>query len=531
MTLRIFKEITCMSVDTPLTGVKVQPIPLQNGTETRVIAIQKGDQPPRAVVVMQIDGVNVPFYCSTGAGGKDVPAGKWYPIFGMGSQGWFNKGKDPDILRYYGSPRLQQVSEYLDKQIGDIRNQPVFSNVPRVLEMDDKALSVINHDMTPIGLSEVKNAGPDYFINQAQKIEIAGAQDRLQKYQFDSARNASNGDFFTINVNATSEEGKQLIADLEKSGFKPKIEARSGYGQYPVINLVGEDANVYRDHKFSEPPALVAINSQQASLLEKCTKNAESLLQQADKAFGKWIDGSYTLDIHPNSPLGKEVTAALDRLGYHNSAPVGVDGATNSSIIISGAEAERLFKDQGFKAPMQQVHGVSPHPQGGETPRNAHSTTARFNATAEKPKSMHGPAGVLLGAVMGGVSAAMDHGDIADGIAVGAIGSTAVGSVGLSLAEGKIHEATLSTIENTLPYLGPTAAAAAFVGGELYRSVSYVLDDHSDPTKSVNLGVLGSFGSWMGIKVYDLTHPEENPQDTPQAPRRPDTSPPIGSVM
>ncbi len=519
-----------MSVDTPLPGVKVQPIPLQNGAEARVIAIQKGDQPPRAVVVMEIDGVNVPFYCSTGAGGKDVPAGKWYPIFGMGSQGWFNKGKDPDILRYYDSPRLKEVSDYLDRQIGDIRNQRVFASIPHVSELDDKTLSVINRDMNPISLKEVENADPDYFINQAQKIEIAGAQRRLQKYQFDSAENATNGKFFTINVNATSEEGKQLIADLEKSGFKPKIEARSGYGQYPVINLVGEDANVYRDHKFSEPPALARINSQQASLLTKCTQHAESILKQVDRAFGKWVDGSYQLEVYPNSHIGKEISAALDRLGYHNSAPVDVDGAA-SSFVISGAEAERLFKDQGFKAPIQQVHGSAPHSSGGERPREVHSASARFNATAEKPKSMHGPAGVLLGAVMGGVSAAMDHGDIADGIAVGAIGSTAVGGVGLSLAEGKIHEATLSTIENTLPYLGPTAAAAALVGGELYRSVSYVLDDHSDPTKSVDLGVLGSFGSWMGIKVYDLTHPEENPQDTPQAPRRPDTSPPIGSVM
>jgi len=38
----------------------------------------------RNIVVVNIDGFHMPFYMSTGSGGKkNVPAGRWYPFFGI----------------------------------------------------------------------------------------------------------------------------------------------------------------------------------------------------------------------------------------------------------------------------------------------------------------------------------------------------------------------------------------------------------------------------------------------------------------
>jgi ADP-ribose pyrophosphatase YjhB (NUDIX family)/DNA polymerase III epsilon subunit-like protein len=76
----------------------------------------------RPIVMIGINGVKVPFYMSTGAGGKkNVDAGKWYPIFGISPvTGWFNKGlTEQAINEYHNSPELRAVAEWLNGQFPD----------------------------------------------------------------------------------------------------------------------------------------------------------------------------------------------------------------------------------------------------------------------------------------------------------------------------------------------------------------------------------------------------------------------------
>ena len=84
----------------------------------------------RPIVLVNVNGVRIPFYQSTGRGGKEnVPTGEWYPIFGIGrtvlkynayhervthSGGWFNKGTEKQILGYYGIPELKWVAQFLN---------------------------------------------------------------------------------------------------------------------------------------------------------------------------------------------------------------------------------------------------------------------------------------------------------------------------------------------------------------------------------------------------------------------------------
>jgi hypothetical protein len=78
----------------------------------------------RVAVVKDINGVKVPFYISTGSGGKkNVPTGQWYPYFGNGPDGWFNKGSEEDINNFYNSPELKAAADELNNTIGDIRSQ------------------------------------------------------------------------------------------------------------------------------------------------------------------------------------------------------------------------------------------------------------------------------------------------------------------------------------------------------------------------------------------------------------------------
>ena len=90
------------------------------------------DYDGRKIVVVSINGVKVPFYVSSGKAGKvKVQPGRWYPIFGIGSDGWINKGTSDEIVGHYGSPTLKAVAEHLDRTLGDLRgvNLPEFKDI------------------------------------------------------------------------------------------------------------------------------------------------------------------------------------------------------------------------------------------------------------------------------------------------------------------------------------------------------------------------------------------------------------------
>lgn len=104
------------------------------------------DMGGRKIVVLDINGFHMPFYLSTGHGGKaDVASGKWYPIFGVGSDNWLNKLSGTEINDYYGSPIFRQISEALDRIYGDIRND---SSIPSV-KATGSHINFINQDLNP----------------------------------------------------------------------------------------------------------------------------------------------------------------------------------------------------------------------------------------------------------------------------------------------------------------------------------------------------------------------------------------------
>ena len=111
----------------------------------------------RVMAVVEINGVNVPFYISSGAGGKkSVEQGRWYPIFGIGEDGWFNKGpSESDVNNFYGSHELKTVARWLDKNYGDIRGR---NNIPAVPD-EGPHMAVINRDMTPFTASAPEASG------------------------------------------------------------------------------------------------------------------------------------------------------------------------------------------------------------------------------------------------------------------------------------------------------------------------------------------------------------------------------------
>ena len=118
----------------------------------------------RLMVVANINGVKIPFYVSTGEAGKvTVQPGRWYPVFGIGPDGWINKGTSAGIVSHYGSPVLKAVAEHLDYTLGNLRDVRVKS-VP--MEVDSPEFNFINDGMIGSG----KYVDEPKFNAQLQQI-------------------------------------------------------------------------------------------------------------------------------------------------------------------------------------------------------------------------------------------------------------------------------------------------------------------------------------------------------------------------
>lgn len=129
-------------------GLKVVPIPVKTKKGRLYPVVVNGR---RKIVLIDMGTIKLPFYCSSGEGGKEnVAAGKWYPIFGIGPAGWFNKLGQDDINNYYGSDKAKSVSQKLDSVLGDLNDVTALDAIPGVVDSDSSAFAVINQDLNPV---------------------------------------------------------------------------------------------------------------------------------------------------------------------------------------------------------------------------------------------------------------------------------------------------------------------------------------------------------------------------------------------
>jgi hypothetical protein len=139
-----FYAVAAKTAKAEAVGLKLLRLP---GTQDKMVEISG-----RPIVVVDIDGFAAPFYVSTGSGGKaGVPTGKWYPFFGIGDRGWFNKGWTEEMINnYYGNAKLARVAHVLDSTIGDVRN------LAGEMVSGQPALGVINAGKRPYPSHEMK---------------------------------------------------------------------------------------------------------------------------------------------------------------------------------------------------------------------------------------------------------------------------------------------------------------------------------------------------------------------------------------
>lgn len=141
----------------------------------------------RPVVVVDIYGVNVPFYMSSGAGGKEkIIPGQWYPFFGVAKTGWLNKTNETEMANYYDVPEFELVAKILNnlitkndipdskikwnngsKEWGVFRNPyEIYADYP----VKDTVIKSLHKDMMPAERGDVKKLNEN-ISNIKLKIE------------------------------------------------------------------------------------------------------------------------------------------------------------------------------------------------------------------------------------------------------------------------------------------------------------------------------------------------------------------------
>lgn len=106
----------------------------------------------RNIVVVNINGFHMPFYMSTGAGGKvETNDGEWYPFFGIGTDGWLNKTNGKDMSRYYDSSIFAAISQKLNEILGTGLQDEILGplTVDEIQGQAPPQIDFINQDMSP----------------------------------------------------------------------------------------------------------------------------------------------------------------------------------------------------------------------------------------------------------------------------------------------------------------------------------------------------------------------------------------------
>ena len=513
--------------------LKLQEIPIPGGGTSPIIDLAK-----RPMVVAEINGVNVPFYVSTGMGGKaGVPTGEWYPIMGIGSDGWFNKGgSEAAINNYFYDDDLRRVAEELNQRFGDLRGDPSLPKVPRE---GGAHLDVVNRDMKPMSMDRYSEDQFQRNIARVAegKVKTPAAAPRAQA----PAQDPKHRVFENIE--------SQLGADNVKSvDFAPdgsvRIEVPDTYSRSNLAALGIDDPASLKRVAGSQPgTAIIEVPQDRLPSSLKIASHVDVVGQAPwqDVTRGSGMPAKY-IDLEGMSP------AEIDRISDSLKAQgvqfdirdSGVFSEGGRVIAVDGAETMKIGR-------MQDGYDIPPEGHARKLTPSEQEAASKVMAAAEPetPKAPPAPevdapkagggffgkladglgdlgkhAGVVGGAVIGGVAAgAAMLGGASKAEAAEVFGESAVpyGETMIEGAKGNVEEAGRAAVAETasnvasiggmavgavvgqvlIPIPGVGAAVGAAVGGVVAgvagAAVANVAMDAADKAKDVAKSVGGFF--------------------------------------
>ena len=270
------------------------------------------DMAGRKVVVIDINGFHMPFYLSTGHGGKvDVTSGKWYPIFGIGQDGWLNKLSGTEINDYYGSPVLKQISEALDNIYGDIRQD---ESVPKV-EATGSHTDFINQDLNPTE-NDQRNTRELVEKNIAKaKSKLTEAASKL------TTTTPATGKFFATPQTRVS---KMMVGRIPYSTEERSLADIPGVldgDSRPMFGII-KNGTLSTNEKIDDRLIIKPIDmAQKEGRLYLLIPNAAGTYSPAAVRVKHFNNQEFNLNdaTVASTPIGRSINEALDKLASASS--------------------------------------------------------------------------------------------------------------------------------------------------------------------------------------------------------------------
>lgn len=153
---------------------KIKLVPLLQHPKTKS-PIYVYDNSGRYTVLVDMGNIKFPFYRSTGLGGKEkVEVDKWYPFFGVGPDGWINKGSQDEINNYYGSSQLKSIAEILNSTYPEpARNYETVAGWNGLLpDAEPQFVRSLNQGISPASRSDDRG----YLKNKADMLAKVNAK-------------------------------------------------------------------------------------------------------------------------------------------------------------------------------------------------------------------------------------------------------------------------------------------------------------------------------------------------------------------
>ncbi len=280
----------------------------------------------RKIVLIDVNGVQVPFYQSSGqAGKKDVPAGKWYPIFGIEvDTQWINKTGGKAMAEYNGIPELAAIAKQLDAEVGDIRNN---NTIPLVL-IEGKASEAIN-----LGMNPLVNGSPNVVENLNANI-----QDLKERISSGAAANIDDG------VKAAPvKKSKKTAAKTKEEVAKKKADKQTATTP-PTATVASMGTS---DTKTDAEARLRAMTKDDLDGLALSEINQLIMDLNSGVPFVDTFDGNLKYAVvGPKVPLGDDKSIKLNALAERQS---GLTGVPVAAPVVMKAEVDKTKSDAAKK--------------------------------------------------------------------------------------------------------------------------------------------------------------------------------------
>lgn len=357
----------------------------------------------RPIVLVNINGVSVPFYASTGSGGKsNVPTNSWYPIFGISHQnGWFNKGfTEEQINDMYGSPELKAVADFLNKNLAN--PLAMVPDLPKALggqEYED-LLMAINVDMEPTGGGTSKAAKilKENIESVVESIRTPVIRTGWDPITFRSGDRSTWPDFLTKPDQIASKQdfaaairhGIEMMFERQEDDNRSQEEILKNVGAYfALVHFATKESasNMYLGGDFNKSKELKNFTEDWEFDYPTMT-NIDMFITQVlndknDSDLKRWYDriqyqdsteaSDYRLslndgsklvrtgkiELHPNDASDSVTPAGRPRVEVKNPKPISSSGLSGipslMDAVASVVDRPDQYKERGVSAAVDSV--------------------------------------------------------------------------------------------------------------------------------------------------------------------------------